>query len=548
MKHQRSIFLVLALASALLLIITGLSWAKGSRAETSLASTTSLDTGFTYQGYLTDGGSPANGSYDFQFELFDAEVDGTSIMVTTAGDVQVADGLFTVLLDFSAGAFNGDDRWLEISVRPGAETGPYTLLGGRQRISPAPYAFYAIEAGSVPWNDIQNRPSGLDDGDDDTTYTAGNGLLLDGSQFLAQGSPFAHWIVVAKSGGDYPSIQSAIDSIGDAAAENPYLVWVAPGIYSETVKLKPYVHLQGAGQGASIITSMATNTSPPTVQATLVVTYSTSVRDITLENTGVEGYCAALYAPPGTSQTQLSDATLHTHGFGVVNYALYISGSGTEVSLLDLTATGEGASVLNIGLWLDNGADVIVTGGSYTGSGGNSAAGIRNNTGNAILKTTNTIALGEYGSQQNYGLFNGTDVSSTLQGGTFVARGGTYAQGIYNMGTLETSNTVALGEDGTSNNYGLDNYGGKAILHGGSLSAHGGLTAFGIQANGTSDVEVTNAKLLGESGASYNNGLRALDGLVKLGLTMVVGGVYQESATITCFQVYDGNFAAVSCP
>lgn len=41
-----------------------------------------------------------------------------------------------------------------------------------------------LPAGWVPsWSDIQNRPAGLDDGDDDTTYTAGAGLSLANGQF-----------------------------------------------------------------------------------------------------------------------------------------------------------------------------------------------------------------------------------------------------------------------------------------------------------------------------------------------------------------------------
>ena len=30
-----------------------------------------VGTGFTYQGKLTDGGAPANGTYDFEFKLYD---------------------------------------------------------------------------------------------------------------------------------------------------------------------------------------------------------------------------------------------------------------------------------------------------------------------------------------------------------------------------------------------------------------------------------------------------------------------------------------------
>jgi len=45
--------------------------------------------------------------------------------------------------------------------------------------------------GAVHWNNLTTVPSGLDDGDDDTTYTAGVGLQLAGTQFSAIGYSFA---------------------------------------------------------------------------------------------------------------------------------------------------------------------------------------------------------------------------------------------------------------------------------------------------------------------------------------------------------------------
>lgn len=68
-----------------------------------------LGTGFTSQGRLTDGGAPANGTYDFEFKLYDDPTGGAQIGPTlTKDDVTVSDGLFTVMLDF--GAVSGDRR------------------------------------------------------------------------------------------------------------------------------------------------------------------------------------------------------------------------------------------------------------------------------------------------------------------------------------------------------------------------------------------------------------------------------------------------------
>ena len=100
-----------------------------------------LGTGFTYQGRLTDGDSPADGEYDFEFKLYDDADTGAQVGDTvTKGDVAVSDGLFTVELDFGSGVFIGEARYLEIGVRPGSSSGAYTTLSPRQPITAAPFA------------------------------------------------------------------------------------------------------------------------------------------------------------------------------------------------------------------------------------------------------------------------------------------------------------------------------------------------------------------------------------------------------------------------
>jgi hypothetical protein len=105
---------------------------------------------FTYQGKLTDGGSPANGNYDLQFELFDAVTAGNQIGSTVfQSSVVVTNGAFTTQLDFGAGAFPGDDRFLELGVRPGGSAAAYTVLSPRTQITSTPYAIRALSAAQV---------------------------------------------------------------------------------------------------------------------------------------------------------------------------------------------------------------------------------------------------------------------------------------------------------------------------------------------------------------------------------------------------------------
>ena len=105
---------------------------------------------FNYQGRLQDGGTNANGSYDFQFTLWDSLTGGTQqsqpTPITVArSSVAVAGGSFTVPLDFGLSAFRGADRFLEISVRS-AGVGNFATLSPRQQITDTPYSLRSKNA------------------------------------------------------------------------------------------------------------------------------------------------------------------------------------------------------------------------------------------------------------------------------------------------------------------------------------------------------------------------------------------------------------------
>lgn len=131
-----------------------------------------VSTAFTYQGSLTDNGQPANGVYDFRFDLYDAADTGALLGTVTVDDVTVTRGTFTVQLDYGSGAFNGQARWLEIAVRLGTSTDTYTTLAPRQALTAAPYAHFASQA---PWSGITGKPDFL------TTIAAGPGMIVTGT-------------------------------------------------------------------------------------------------------------------------------------------------------------------------------------------------------------------------------------------------------------------------------------------------------------------------------------------------------------------------------
>ncbi len=203
-----------------------------------------VGTSFTYQGRLDTGGAPANGSYEFEFRLFDALSGGTQVVtnpVFVGATRTVTNGLFSAELDFGngVGVFDGNARWLEVKAKI-AGGALFDTLAPRQELKPVPYALH------VPWSGISGKPVGFADdsdndvlgglscangqvakliggswscaADNDTTYTAvpNGGLTLIANAFNADPA-----VLQKRVSGSCPAGSSirAIDAIGAVVCE-----------------------------------------------------------------------------------------------------------------------------------------------------------------------------------------------------------------------------------------------------------------------------------------------------------------------------------------
>jgi hypothetical protein len=162
-----------------------------------------VGTAFTYQGRLTEAGSPASGVYDLQFKLFAAPSGGSPLGEVKIDDVAVVEGLFTALLNFGSRAFAGEARYLEIGVQPGSGGNGYTILTPRQALTPVPYAIHAATAGGAPWSGLSGVPPDLGDGDNDTLagLSCGSGEVAqwNGSAWVCAGGGSA-WSLTGNAG------------------------------------------------------------------------------------------------------------------------------------------------------------------------------------------------------------------------------------------------------------------------------------------------------------------------------------------------------------
>jgi len=377
-----------------------------------------------YQGMLKDSaGNPLTGTYDMVFRFHDSESGGLAILIEshTAGlgnPVSVTEGLYDVILgtgDMADGPGVGTytslsevfrdfaDVWLEVQV--GAET-----LLPRNRISSVAYSLNAAF--------LEGR---------------------DSTQFLGK---FGQVVTVAKEGGDFTSIQDAIDSITDADYDKPYLVWIAPGVYSEQVVMASFIHLKGAGRQATWITSQAIYPS----DATLKLASFSTLGNLAVENTSVtEG--VAILGETSLERVEiynvLAMTTAQTRGT-----ALHLKDSGTEVELFDVWGFAFDSSDENRGLLVENGAMAMVQCCEFEASGGSYAYGIRLDGMDTELNCV-SVESEAWDADNCYGLWVGNGARAEVDQGSFEGNSGMEVFGVYSQGQLQIKGSRISAQDGS---------------------------------------------------------------------------------------------------
>lgn len=101
-----------------------------------------LKSSYGYQGSLRQAGSPADGEFDFSFEIYDQVTAGNLLAGPSIHEnILVSNGLFSTEIDFGNDILAGDALWIEVGVREGSLTGPgmFTILAPRQ-----PFNLFAL--------------------------------------------------------------------------------------------------------------------------------------------------------------------------------------------------------------------------------------------------------------------------------------------------------------------------------------------------------------------------------------------------------------------
>jgi hypothetical protein len=397
---------------------------------------TTLFNTFTYQGELKQNGNAVNGVADIRFSLFDAPTDGTQINGIFQNQMlTVSNGIFTSNeMNFGFTALAGQERWLQIEVRFPTGAGSFTTLSPRQRISPTPYALYAIRAGQA------------------TSLT----LPYAGSDFGST-APFAVTAFV-----DNAAALSGIAPTGQGVEGSGTIGVKGTGNQSGVHGILAQPTSGGAGVLGEVTSSLSHSSGVkglnPLAGGKGVFGHATNPNSFNIgvygQADGTDGYGAFGYAGHPTGQT-----------YG--GYFEVESTAGTGVKSWANAATGDTSGVYGISL-SSSGIGVRGSAGSGTGNTVGVQGECFSPTGVAVygeasaINTTgdNAGVKGRSFSTTGYGVAGYVSAATGQQFG--VAGAGVYGQsdtpggsrGVYGRVTAETGQNFAVfGEALTSNNW-----------------------------------------------------------------------------------------------
>lgn len=142
---------------------------------------------------------------------------------------------------------------------------------------------------------------------------------------------YARVLTVAKSGGDFTTIQAAIDSIADAASSKRYLIRIMPGLYQEQVTMKSWVDLRGASKHTVQLKFSGNN------NGTIILADWVQIEDLLIETTTT----ASEWAIVGAN-------TSHVH---IRNVDILSNNTANCSQGIKITGTGWGTLFIEHGVW-----------------------------------------------------------------------------------------------------------------------------------------------------------------------------------------------------
>jgi hypothetical protein len=319
--------------------------------------------------------------------------------------------------------------------------------------------------------------------------------------------------------GDTPRIggenlRNALQSINKVSADEPWLLFVEPGVYdlgTQGLQLRPYIHLQGAGQQLTTVRSRAAG-------PTLVAADHTELRSLTVEHLGGPGEAVALSNPSPLFRAR------------------------------DVVAVARDGSARTVGV---------------LSSAGPGAGGFERVQASASSSQGGTVG------------FSCEGCSVKVSGSTFVAQGGNQATGVsVRRGTVELWDSSASGQGGTEA-VGVDAEGSRLVLVRAEVSGAEGSVSVGLRLASTpASVRDSTLSGSGPSGqqaralearrsdfapqlvdvqrsilAGSTQTLRSAEGYsIRIAASQLRGGKADGNGIVSCNGCYDENLNSPASP
>lgn len=217
---------------------------------------------------------------------------------------------------------------------------------------------YVAISGAIFANNTRNiniqsaTTSGYFDGYSEGAKT----IIATGSSFFITNED-ANIVTVAKRGGEYTSVKSAVDAITDNSSTNPYIISVGPGIYVENpITMKSYVHIIGVGHSATTIQANNANAN--------LITGAISAELIDVSVTGATGvgFADVYYAGGGTSVFRIRGVRFSGNSYYGIYQTSTAGVSNIEMSDVCMANDADAAVLLYV---TDNGVNATFCGVHY---------------------------------------------------------------------------------------------------------------------------------------------------------------------------------------
>jgi len=298
---------------------------------------------------------------------------------------------------------------------------------------------------------------------------------------------------VAKSVGDFTTATAALASITDNNASHPYVIKIAPSVYSEPagILLKDDVDIEGSGQTTTTITAQSTYASTAAARAVAGPLHG-EIRNLTIDNTGRSNLPAI-----GLGLTSITP----DGGFKVTN----------------VTVNAYGSTFVNEGTFVEQSAPII-NNLTTTAAFGPESYALYNE---GASPTMNNITATATGATNNTGVQNSWS-SPTMNNATATASG--HTTGVLNGSSSPTMSKVTATATGGVNNVGVDSYSASSpTMNNVTATASGGTQNIGVNVEG-STVLIRDSFLSGTSFSLWNDGTTRAFNTVFNGVTTCMSG------------------------